>query len=187
MNWKMSNNKESKPYEITPLTMAILAYFDQDGNRKTCILEKEEEYYVDSTPSKVISKACQFFGSSLEGRQEGTRYISGFTHKAPIAIDPHGGLYFFPTGSPTSPSCSWISHTHIQNIAEAKKQKTELVFTNGKRIIIDVSIGSMMNQVYRTSHFRYLLGKRINPLKSKQHHLIRQLIASSGTDPFGSL
>ncbi|HEX6593622.1 MAG TPA: competence protein ComK [Bacillota bacterium] len=157
--------EENTPsYEITPLTMAILAHEDEHGNFGTWVLEEQGEYFVNRSPSKIIDCACRFFGSSLKGRQEGTRDICGITHKAPISIDPSSGMYFFPTFSPLNEKCSWISHSHIQQVKPSTNQRTQLLFTNGKRIFIDISFGSMMNQVQRTAQFRYLLDNRIKEL-----------------------
>ncbi|WP_099157248.1 competence protein ComK [Virgibacillus ndiopensis] len=100
-----------------------------------------------------------------EGRQEGTRDICGITHKAPICIDPASGMYYFPTTSPTSSKCSWIAHSHIETIHNAANQCTEVLFKNGKRITLEISFGSMLNQVQRTAQFRYLLDNRIKYLQ----------------------
>lgn len=181
----MIQKPDSTTHEITPLTMAILAHYDEVGNRMTRILEKGSEYFVKSSPSKVIDEACHFFGASLKGRQEGTRHISGITHKAPIAIDPYSGIYFFPTVSPASPACSWIAHTHIYKIRETKNQQTEITFKTGQKVIVEVSVGSIQNQVNRTAQFRYLLGARVSPLKTRVY--ASDQIADPSRDPFGMI
>src|SRR5699024_6331581 len=109
----------------------------------------------------MIDHACKFFGSSLRGRLEGTKDISKITHKPPVAIDPSSGMYFFPTASPTNKSCSRIAHSHVELINPIDKNKTEVVFTNGNTIVLDVSYGSMMNQLHRTAQFRYSLDSRM--------------------------
>lgn len=162
---KLLSSFYSPTHEVTPLTMAILAKQDKDGNTSSHVLEEQVEFFVDYSPSKVIDHACKFFGASLKGRQDGTREISSITHKAPISIDPSSGMYFFPTSSPTNPKCSWIAHTHISEVNKAANQSTELVFKNGQKIIVDVSFGSMLNQVQRTAQFRYLLDNRIKFLQ----------------------
>lgn len=156
-------------HEITPQTMAVLPRLDKYGNPGSYIIEEQEEYYVNSAPSKVIDQACKFFGSSLKGRQEGTRAISELTHKAPISIDPASGMYFFPTTSPTNPKCSWIAHTHISKMYEAPNRCTKVVFKNGKSIILEVSLGSMENQVNRTAQFRYILENRIQSIMNQKN------------------
>ena len=163
----MQQNFYTPPYEITPLTLAIVAKKEKK-RLTTRILEEEAEYLVDQAPSKVIDYACKYFGSSLKGRQDGTRDICGITHKAPISIDPTSGMYFFPTYSPISPNCSWIAHSHIDQMHKATSRSTEIIFNNGKRIVLEVTYGSMLNQVQRTAQFRYLLGNRINFLQQYQ-------------------
>lgn len=160
----MINDYYSPSHEITPFTMAVLAQYGKD-NAYTCILEAEEEFFIDLSPTKLIDNACKSFGASLKGRQEGTRDICKITHKAPIAIDPSSGMYFFPTISPTNAKCSWIAHSHIDQMKIAKSHCTEIIFKNGKSITIDVSYGSMLNQIQRTAQFRYLLDNRIKYLQ----------------------
>src|SRR5699024_12406161 len=101
--------KQNTPsYEITPLTMAILAHEDEYGNFGTWILEAQSEYLVNRTPSKIIDYACRFFGSRLKGRQEGTKDICGITHKHQISLDPSSGMYFILTFSRHKTTCSRI-------------------------------------------------------------------------------
>ncbi|WP_053072023.1 competence protein ComK [Ornithinibacillus contaminans] len=164
----MHDDFYSPLHEITPLTLAVIAQRDQEGTINTFVLEEEAEYVVDYSPSKLIDFACKFFGASLKGRQEGTRDICGITHKAPISIDPSSGMYFFPTTSPTNAKCSWIAHSHIDHVNRAVNQCTEIVFKNGKRILVDTSYGSVMNQIHRTAQFRYLLDNRIKHLQQQK-------------------
>jgi competence protein ComK len=156
-------------HEITPLTLAMVPKKDELGHIHTCILEPEAEYTVEYSPSKLIDFACRFFGSSLKGRQDGTRDICGITHKAPISVDPSSGMYFFPTTSPTNAKCSWIAHSHIDHVNRISEKVTEIVFKNGKKIRLDASYGSIKNQIHRTAQFRYLLGNRIKHLQKHNH------------------
>lgn len=152
--------------EITPLTIAILPRRTEKGRLGSSILEDEEEYFVNEPPSKVIDLACKFFGASLKGRQTGTREVSNMTHKLPISIDPVSGLYFFPTLSPTNPNCAWIAHSHIKDIIEVENQSTKILFKNGLNIIVNISYGSLKNQINRTAQYRFVLDERINGLQS---------------------
>lgn len=151
-------------YEVNPLTLAVLSKKDEYGKTTSHVLENDTEYVISRTPTKIIDLSCSYFGASLKGRQEGTKNICGITHKAPISIDPSSGMYFFPTASPTNMLCSWIAHSHIEQIKSAPNQTTEIIFKNGRKISLDVSQGSIMNQVQRTAHFRYLLDKRLQTL-----------------------
>jgi len=165
-------------HEITPLTMAILPNYEENNAKSSHVLEESREYIVHSAPTKVIDNACKFFGSSLKGRIEGTKDISGITHKSPIVVDPSSGMYFFPTASPMNESCSWIAHSHIDQIFPKENNQTEILFKNGKRILFDVSYGSMLNQVHRTAQFRYSLEERIQIIRNNvmnNHYYKNQL------------
>lgn len=164
---KMKRDKIIPNYEITPLTMAVLADQDKNGNTFSHVLEERGEYYVNKTPSDLISDACIFFGASLKGRQDSTSEICGFTHKLPVSIDPGSGMYFLPTASPSNPNCSWLGHTHIYRLQEHEDLQTELFFNNGQAIILNVSYGSLLNQVNRTAQYRFLLENRIRNLPQR--------------------
>ncbi|MFC2949965.1 competence protein ComK [Virgibacillus sediminis] len=161
-------------YEITPLTMAVIAKPQGNKDGASYVLEEELEYTIEASPSKVMNDACKYLGSSLKGRQDGTREICGITHKAPISIDPSSGMYFFPTTSPSNPKCSWIAHSHIDQVNKAPDNCTEILFHNGKRIVLKVSYGSMLNQVQRTAQFRYLLDHRIKYLQRHAADLVAE-------------
>ncbi|MFD1067879.1 competence protein ComK [Oceanobacillus locisalsi] len=146
--------------EITPYTLAILSEKDDNGKTVTRVLEDDTEYVLQGKPTKVIEYACAYFGSDLKGRQNGIKSVSGFQYKTPIPIDPRNRMYFFPTKSPLQASCSWISHTHIDNSRKIDKACTEILFKNGRKISLDVSHGTIINQIQRTAHIRYIMDER---------------------------
>ncbi|GAB4073930.1 competence transcription factor ComK [Barrientosiimonas marina] len=168
------NHSYSPSYEVTPLTMAIIREQSEDGSARSCILEEQDEFAAYHTPSKIIDNACKFFGSSLRGRQDGTRNISNITHKAPIAVDPASGMYFFPTASPTSAKCSWIAHSHINHVNQGPGKQTKIVFKNQKTLLLDVSLGSILNQVQRTAQYRYVLDNRIKYLQQHNADMVAE-------------
>jgi len=170
----MLEEQDTSIFEISPLTLAIVAEQNDHNGIITRIMEEDEEYIVDVTPYQIINSACKYFGSSLRGRQDGARNISGFTSKIPISIDPSSGMYFFPTTSPKNPKCSWISHSHIDKISKVTERKTKILFKNGKKLILDVSIRTMLNQVQRTAQFRFLLDKRLNYLQQQSPEMIAE-------------
>jgi competence protein ComK len=166
-------------YEITPLTLAIIPKWFENGIYGSHVLEKDAEYFLQQPPSKVIDYSCKFYGSSLKGRQEGTKGVCGITHKAPIAIDPHSGMFFFPTTSPLNPKCIWIAHSHVSKIQQKDPYNTFVYFNSGHTIEVAVSYGSMLNQLQRTAHFRYKLSGRLQynlnnagNEKIAEHHLL---------------
>ncbi|WP_343840296.1 competence protein ComK [Salinibacillus aidingensis] len=110
----------------------------------------------------------------MRGRQEGTKGVCGITHKSPIAIDPHSGMFFFPTTSPNNPTCAWIAHSHIARIHPLDKGRTVIEFKTGQEIIVAVSHGSMMNQIQRTAQFRYKLTERLHYKRNSDHEQVAE-------------
>lgn len=147
--------------------MAIIPEEDNDGNYISQILDGYDRYFVDGTPSAIINQACLSYGSSLEGRQKATQIVCGYTHKIPVSIEPMTGMYFLPTISPTSPDCSWINHSHVFRVERIEKESylSELVFHNGDTLMLDISYGSLINQVYRTAQLRFLMEKQFERLR----------------------
>ncbi len=142
-------------YEINPSTLAIIP----NGEEKTKVIEKNKEYIVESSAFAVMEKSCEYFGSSYEGRVKGTKAALGITYKPPIVIEESRDIIFFPTSSPTSTSCSWIS---LKNIKSYKRIPggVKIIFENDKEAIFPVSLESFENQLYRATRLESVLRKR---------------------------
>lgn len=147
-------------YELSTLTMLVTPQFDEFGNIYSKVIEEERDLLVRKSPLQIIKDACDYFGSNLRGRQKATESIAEYTYKLPVAIEPHNQIYFFPTASPTSDDCSWLSHTHILRIYPMVDNDSQIVFTNGQRYHMDVSEHTLTNQLYRTAQLRFLIERR---------------------------
>lgn len=154
-----------KDYKLSSLTMLILPQFDDFGNVYSKVIEENGEIIVMGRPRRIIQAACEYFGSNLSGRQKGTRAIAGFTNKVPIAIEPHSNIYFFPTGSPRVATSVWVSHSHVVKTNYIAHKQTEVVFNNGYQTILQISQGSLTNQLHRTAQLRFLIEQRVKDSK----------------------
>ena len=63
----------------------------------------------------IIKRSCEYFGSSYNGRHEGTKKLIGISHKAPIIIEESKNLIYFPTSSPRLLDCVWIGLNNIKD------------------------------------------------------------------------
>ncbi|WLR51509.1 competence protein ComK [Bacillus tianshenii] len=159
----MNEFEQSHQFEINEKTMAVVAEQGLEGTVYSRVLEVENEFVLPLKPVKVIDKSCRYFGSSLKGRQEGTKAITGITYKPPIAIDPTSDIYMFPTNSPRSQQCTWVAHSYISHYKPSAQGNTIVTFANGQSITLKISFRSFENQLNRTAQFRYLLSKRLQP------------------------
>ncbi|HHY74484.1 MAG TPA: competence protein [Bacillus bacterium] len=158
-------------FEVNPYTMAIVGEkVSKEQTVYSRVLEVENEFLVKMKPTMVMDKSCKYFGSSLKGRQEGTKELTGISYKAPIAVDPSNEIYMFPTNSPYKDTCVWLSHSYIQDYQSAGPEKTIVTFTNNKTIILNISKGSFENQLNRTAQYRFILSTRISPNKNEKQN-----------------
>ncbi len=141
-----------KNYEINNETIAIIPI----DNYKSKIIEKDREFIVDMTPIKIIDNSCQYFGSSYQGRFLGTKKLIGVSHKAPIIIEESREIIFFPTNSPRLYECSWISLKHLNNYKK-NEETSKIFFNNGSLLEVDISYGSLDNQVLRAARLESVL------------------------------
>jgi competence protein ComK len=142
-------------YEINNDTLAIIPI----DNYKSKVIEKDKEFIVDETPIKIIENSCQYFGSSYQGRFMGTKKLIGITHKAPIIIEESREIIFFPTNSPRLYECAWISLKNLNNY-KRNNDASAILFNNGNLINLDISYGSLDNQVLRAARLESVLRMR---------------------------
>lgn len=144
-------------YEINRNTLAIIPINDD----QTKIIEKEDIFIINNNSMDIIKNSCEYFGSSYDGRREGTKKLTGITHKCPIIIEESNNLIYFPTESPRLNSCSWIGFNNIKKYIK-NNDKTTIIFDNNKVIDLDISYGVIDNQYLRSSKLDSILRKRLN-------------------------
>jgi competence protein ComK len=144
-----------KNYEINSDTLAIIPI----TNYKSRVIERECSIEVEMTPMQIIDNSCKFFGSSYQGRFSGTKNLIGVSHKAPIIIEESREIIFFPTNSPRLYDCAWIA---LKNIDEYKRNSkfSTIIFNTGHLLDVNISYGSLDNQILRAARLESVLRKR---------------------------
>ena len=145
-------------YEITYDTEMIIPL----SENKSKIIEIDDEYVIEKNTLKILEHSCEYFGSSLEGRKEGTKKILGITHKSPIIVEESRKIIFFPTNSPERKDCAWINLEKIDKYYKVDKKTSSIVFKCGKVVNLNVSYGSLTNQILRATRLKFILEDRIN-------------------------
>lgn len=133
-------------YEISIETLAIIPM----ENRYSKVVEMEDTFIIEKTPFEIIEDSCKYFGSSYIGRHEGTKSLIGVNYKSPIIIEETNNIIFFPTSSPRFTNCSWISLRHVWKY-EKEEKYSKIIFKNGFSLILEISYGSLQNQILRSS------------------------------------
>ena len=141
-------------YEINEHTLALIPQEQQ-----TRVFEDNMSFLVNKSVQKVMEDSCEYFGSSLAGRQKGTSKLIGITHKTPIIIEETKEIIFFPTSSPRLAKCCWISLNNLEKY-EQVSDKIKLIFNNRRELLMDISYGIIDNQVLRATRLESTLRKR---------------------------
>lgn len=144
-------------YEINAQTLALIPIKEN----KTKVIEMNKEFMVYLPCKEIIDNSCKFFGSSLEGRVNGTKTLTGITHKAPIIIEESKKIIFFPTKSSRTSTCCWISYNNILKY-ERLSNGVLITFSCGKQIKLGISYTIIDNQILRSTRLESVLTKRIN-------------------------
>ena len=96
-------------YEINNETLLIIP-FDKG---KSKVYEIGANFIVNMSTLAIVKASCLYFGSSFEGRKEGTKHITGIDMKVPIVIEETRSIIFFPTSSCMHDDSIWISFNNL--------------------------------------------------------------------------
>ena len=149
------------------------------------IIEIGARYLSSCRPFDIVKKSCEYFGSSYNGRREGTKQLIGITHKAPIIVDPYTSIFLFPTASPTSPQCMWISHDYIASHKKIGPYSTVVTFQNNESYELPISFYSFENQISRTAMLRIKFTQNMKRMESFNKHPIH-VVHNRASEPNSS-
>lgn len=148
-------------YEINNETLAVLPFFED----KTKVIEVDDEYIIDEDPYSIMEHSCRYFGSSLNGRMQGSKDILGSIYKSPIMVEETQKLIFFPTEAIDSNNAGWISYKNISSVEKYNK-KSLVKFNNGVEIVINCPYFSIKNQIFRCNMLESVASNRKNNKKT---------------------
>ena len=145
-------------YEVNKGTLAVLPN-DEDSS---LVYEDDNRYIIQEKAYKIMDDSCKYFGSTYEGRKNGSKEILGAEYKVPIIVEDSNNLIVFPTTSPFSDDCVWISLKRVKNIFKIDSFNTKILFDNNVEIIVPCSFRSVENQLSRASRLDLILRNRKN-------------------------
>ncbi|WP_335870093.1 competence protein ComK [Bacillus sp. 2205SS5-2] len=170
----IENDRFIEEYEMNPQTMILLPV-EYGQELYTKVFELHDEFLSPRSPLEIIRKSCEYFGSSYDGRKNGTKFLTGVVYKAPIIVDSHTSIFSFPTSSPSNPNCIWICEKHVKRHERVEPKVTKVVFKNGQSFHLPISLNSFVSQRTRTlmltSRFMYAIEEmKKKDLNNPSHH-----------------
>ncbi len=144
-------------YEINNGTLAIIPINENTSK----VIEFEEEYIINKPCFEIINDSCNYYGSTYQGRYEGTKNMLGMSYKLPIIIEESKNIIFFPTTSPRLINCSWVSLNNLKTYLR-NNNSSDIIFKNDSIVNFDISIFSLESQILRASRLESILRSRKN-------------------------
>jgi len=132
-------------YEVNSNTLVIIPI----GNKKSRIYEYGGDFIVKKSSLSIIEESCLFFGSSYEGRKEGTKALLNVDMKVPIIIEDSRNIIFFPTSSCIRESSIWISYQNLIKYNKFNDCLTDLYFKNHVHVRVGCKYNLIDNQIIR--------------------------------------
>ena len=144
-------------YYINKATCVIIPI----GKNESQVIETNNTLIVNKSVKSIIDESCKYFGSTYQGRIDGSKEVLKMNYKLPIVIEDFNGLIFFPTSSPRFNECIWVSLNNIDNYIK-DDNNSKIYFIGGNEFDIEMSYYSLENQIFRASLLDSMLRKRKN-------------------------
>lgn len=142
-------------YEINSETCMLMAI----DKYHTKVIELEREFDIFNSTLEILDYSCKYYGSSYLGRKAGSINILKNIYKIPIIVEESRNIIFFPLNSPRYHHATWVSLGQIKSYRK-KDNKTEVIFQNNKKIVLEISYLSFQNQVLRASYLEIVSNNR---------------------------
>ena len=141
-------------YIINNETVVVMSV----GNSCCKVYEVDDSFEVNMSLKKIIELSCNYFGSSFNGRLEGSRFHLGYNYKLPIIIDETRDIIAFPTRSYRDLNNYFLCLKQIKDY-EKVNNNIAIYLKNGKSIEIEDSFGIFENQYLKAQKLKMKLDK----------------------------
>lgn len=144
-------------FDEIEVNKGVCAIIPIDDNH--CKIINDKDIKTSMSAIKVIEQGCRFYGSSFEGRVEGSKFLLGPCYKLQIIIEEITETILFPTHSYKHKKCSWISFSQIKEYIKIG-YNVKVTFNNNKTLILPISFESFEMQIFRATKLLLTLKKR---------------------------
>lgn len=126
-----------------------IAVIHTDNENSTCellYLDGSAEHIAESAES-LFDRWCVSYGSTLDGRMEAVRRMTGKRTKVPLLIRERDVLLFFPLRSLyTEGENYWINDNQLAAVLPERRTAAHLIFMNGFKAEVPYDIRIIRRQ-----------------------------------------
>lgn len=142
-------------YIINEQTLGIAS-----KNKKTIIYEIKGKETINNSITEIINKNCILNGSTLEGRQKSSIYLTGSKYKPPFVLNEN--IILIPTHSLRNKNCIFLVLSNIMHYYPNSYNKAVVEFINKEKIELSIS--------YKIFDHQILLATRLESAIRGQKH-----------------
>ena len=119
---------------------------DVDDEKNIMVIEKKDRVDIKMDCFKFLKKCCSFYGHSYKMQRQ--FIIDNFNYyiKTPIVLSEYDMIIFFPTTSPKSKECIWISYNNVERYVR-EGDYTKIYFKGGKILNISAPYSTIDYQI----------------------------------------
>ena len=136
---------------------------DVENEENVLIIEKKAKINIKMDCFKFLKTSCSFYGHSYKMQRQFIIDNFNFYIKTPIIISEYEMIIFFPTTSPKSKECIWISYNNVERYVR-EHNYTKIYFKGGKVINVSVPYCTIDSQITKCIKIE----KFINNIKMKK-------------------
>ena len=134
---------------------------DEEGSH--LFLKGGREAVIQEKPAEFLNRLCLYSGSTLSGRTESFRYLTGSKQKPAVLISEHTQILFFPTMNAGHRECIWICYNEILDIHAEGPEHTRIRFLSADTAVIPFNYRIIRNRIKRCDQFIRRLNQEMNP------------------------
>ncbi len=119
---------------------------DVDNDKNILVIEKKNKNVIKMDCFKFLKRSCSYYGHSYKMQRQFVIDIFNYYIKTPIIVSEYDMIIFFPTASPKSKECIWISYNNVERYVK-EDNYTKIYFKGGKILNISTSYSTIDHQI----------------------------------------
>lgn len=152
--WAKKGGFRLENYILNKDTLALVAL----DSKTSMIIEKNKDFFVNMFWKDIINNSCLYYGSSYDGRVEGSKALLKRDYKLPIIVSEFYDILFFPiTGK--EDICTWLSLNNLESY-DFEGDRVEFIFKCGKSYNIMVGRRSFESQLLKAYDLNMIIKNR---------------------------
>ena len=119
---------------------------NDEKDNETLIIEKKKRLSINNDCLKFLKRCCKWYGNSYNIQRQFVIDKFNYYIKTPIILYGNTVMIFFPTTSPGSDECIWISYNNVDRYVK-ENDYTKIYFKGGKILNISASYTTIDSQI----------------------------------------